>query len=90
MECRAAGCDGETIVKDSRPARNGIRRRRCCQKCSRIFSTIELELPIAELVRGHHERSDFYMMIDKRRLSAMMRDVGEILSAKLNEMASHS
>lgn len=34
-------CGGPVQVKDSRPARNGIRRRRLCTKCRNEFATLE-------------------------------------------------
>tara|TARA_R100001377_G_C3171503_1_gene103231 strand:- start:350 stop:637 length:288 start_codon:yes stop_codon:yes gene_type:complete len=42
-------CNNRTIVKDSRPYKKSIRRRRFCERCESSFSTVE---QLARLTRG--------------------------------------
>ena len=48
--CPVCGA-GEHGVKDSRPARGTIRRRRKCQSCNHRWTTYEIAADLDELIR---------------------------------------
>ena len=37
-------CEGNTMVIDSRPSVDSIKRRRLCEKCGYRFSTVEIDI----------------------------------------------
>jgi transcriptional repressor NrdR len=45
-------CDGDTGVIDTRPYKDGVRRRRECQECGYRYSTVEYSVEYLDALRG--------------------------------------
>lgn len=86
MECPY--CAGDSQVIDSRPSKNGIRRRRVCKVCSRRFTTYERVAPVeVKVIKVGGRAEDF----EREKLARSIRRAAGRLpaAAEADEIARH-